>query len=290
MLGGLDSGQQRLEQLIDRFDGLLQEGRYDLAREVASQAEARRSSDGEAIGASALLNVNLAGATKDALAMRVGRQQGVVDTLGQVELAGIAQPGVEPIIYPQAQKWQELTVRRVKYARTDLHQATPAEERLSRALADPTNFDFAGISLSDAITYLKDLHGIEIQFDRKILQDEGVDLDVPVTRQLSGISLRSALRLLLGEFDLSYMIENEVLLITTPDRALHHVTAKVYPVGELVLPITTPMLGRGFGSPVGFGGQTSGGQNGGGQNPGGGGNQPPFGQNQNNGGMGQGIF
>jgi len=54
-----------------------------------------------------------------ALAARIKRQQDVVRSLEQVELTGVALPGDEPIVYPQAERWQELSARRVKYARTD---------------------------------------------------------------------------------------------------------------------------------------------------------------------------
>ena len=37
--------------------------------------------------------------------------------------------------------------------------------------------------------------------------------------------------------ELTYMIKNEVLLITTPDIASEELTVKVYPVADLVLPI-----------------------------------------------------
>ena len=274
---------------MDRLDSLLEEGRYDLADLVASQVESDRSAETAVTGVSALVNVRLAGAAREALAARIRRQQGVVRALEQVELAGVALPGDEPIVYPQAEHWQELSARRAKYARTDLHDSKPAEARLSRALSEPTNFDFIDVSLRDAVAYLKDLHGIEIQFDDKVLEDAGIDLDAPITRRLSGISLRSAIRLLLGSLDLTYAIDNEVLLITTPDNAAHRVVTKVYPVGELVLPISTPNFSGGFGPLGGFGGQNRGGQQGGGNastmfNPMG------MGQNQNNNALGQGVF
>jgi hypothetical protein len=279
----IDRRQERTKQLLERLASLLSEKRYELAGLVADDVEA--SADDPAIGSSTQRNIRLAAATRDALAMRTKRQQGVVESLGRVESASIAFVDDEPIIYPQAEQWQEMTARRIKYARTDLKQATPAEARVSRALEALTTFDFVEIPLRDAIDYLKDLHNIEIQFDTKTLEAEGIDLETPVTRRLSGVSLRSALRLLLGSLDLTYTTENEVLLITSADRAAQRVITKVYPVGELVLPIRTPNFTGGFGRLGGFGGQQ--GQQG--QN---GGNQfNPLGQNQNNGGgFNQGPF
>ena len=69
------------------------------------------------------------------------------------------------------------------------------------------------------IDYLKDLHSIEIQIDEKALADMGIGSDTPITRNLKGITLRSALRLMLKELDLTYVIRDEVLSITTPGRS-----------------------------------------------------------------------
>ena len=55
-----------------------------------------------------------------------------------------------------------------------------------------------------------------------------------MTRQLDGITLRSALNLMLSALDLTYVIEDEVLLITTPDVASRALVTKIYPVGDLL--------------------------------------------------------
>jgi hypothetical protein len=54
---------------------------------------------------------------------------------------------------------------------------------------------------------------------------------------LSGIKLRSALHLLLDDLKLQYVIQNEVLLITTPEKAEseEYLATRIYPVKDLVL-------------------------------------------------------
>jgi hypothetical protein len=92
----------------------------------------------------------------------------------------------------------------------------------------------------------------------------GIGPDVPVTRNLSGVSLRSALRLMLKDLELTYVIRDEVLLITTPEEAIAQLATRVYPVADLVLPIdngvgSNPfMLGGGLGGRGGFGGGMNG--------------------------------
>ncbi len=53
------------------------------------------------------------------MAVREARQKGVVDTLYQVELSHIPFPDNPPIVYPDAEWWQQMTIRRKeKWARS----------------------------------------------------------------------------------------------------------------------------------------------------------------------------
>ncbi len=69
--------------------------------------------------------------------------------------------------------------------------------------------------LKDAVHYLKDVHGIEIQIDAKALGKAGVKTGAPITRNIKGVTLDSALRLTLEQSGLVPLIRDDVLLITT---------------------------------------------------------------------------
>ncbi|HUT09423.1 MAG TPA: hypothetical protein VMY42_02920 [Thermoguttaceae bacterium] len=109
-----------------------------------------------------------------------------------------------------------------------------AEKKIEEALDSPTQLEFIECPLQDVIDYLKDYHEIEIQIDARALQDVGIGTDTPITRNLKGVSLRSALTLMLRELDLTFLIENEVLMITTPEEAECRLTTKIYPVGDVI--------------------------------------------------------
>jgi hypothetical protein len=57
---------------------------------------------------------------------------------------------------------------------------------------------------------------------------------LPITKHLEGISLRSALNLMLHDVDLTYVVRHQVLLITTSKAAAELLSTKVYPVADLV--------------------------------------------------------
>ena len=109
-----------------------------------------------------------------------------------------------------------------------------ATVRIEEALADTTTMEFIETPLEDVVAYLKDLHGIEIQIDARALDEVGLGTDAPVTQNLKGISLRSALRLLLREFDLTFVIQDEVLLISTPEEQETQFVLRVYNVKALL--------------------------------------------------------
>jgi hypothetical protein len=108
-----------------------------------------------------------------------------------------------------------------------------AESKIEAALRDHTQVEFIETPLQDVIDFLKDLHSIEIQIDTRALEDVGIGSDSPITMNLKGVSLRSALRLMLRQLDLTYVICDEVLLII-PVALPESTTTRVYSVAELL--------------------------------------------------------
>jgi hypothetical protein len=227
------------------------------------------------------------------MAVREARHKASLDAWFQTEKSHVPFPDEPPITYPDPEVWEGLTLRRKKYAAIDLAKQGGAEEKILNSLQDNTSLEFIETPLADVIDYLKDLHGIEIQIDTKSLEDVGIGSDTPITRNLKGITLRSALRLMLKELDLTYVVRDEVLLITTPEEAQSQLITKVYPVADLVLPINSGaganpfQMGGGMGGGGGFGGGLRGGGGGGGGFGGGGGG---FGGGGGGGGYGTGGY
>ena len=99
------------------------------------------------------------------------------------------------------------------------HRADPRDASIRAALDQNTNFNFTERPFYGVIDYLKQRHGIEIELDTRALDDASIPRDTPVTRSIKGVTLRSALNLLLDHLDLTYMIQNGVLKITTKEEA-----------------------------------------------------------------------
>lgn len=101
----------------------------------------------------------------------------------------------------------------------DEHRADPNETRIWAALDETTALDLVEYPLFAVTDYLKQHHGIEIQLDHRALSDAGISSDTPMTRSVKDITLRSALKLLLSDLDLTYVIHNGVLVVTTKSEA-----------------------------------------------------------------------
>jgi len=235
--------EQKVDQLMSRFNALMDEGRYRDAEALADIAE--EMLPGRAGLRGAELTARMLGYNADMTAVLDMRRKGFVDATFQIELSHVPTADEPPIIYPDPEVWQLLTERRKKYKAVDVKENKPSEQKIYAALDEPTEIDFAEQPLSDVVEYLKQRHGIEIQLDDKALADAGAATDTPITRSIKGITLRSALKLLLSDLDLTYVIRNEVLMITSKTEAENMLVTKVYPVGDLVVPIQNPIMGRG---------------------------------------------
>ena len=115
-----------------------------------------------------------------------------------------------------------------------------SDEKIEAALRSPTTLEFMETPLKDIAKYLKDLHKIEVLLDLKSLKDVGVAPETPITRNLKGVTLRSALRLMLGELDLTYVVDEGVLLITTPKLAARHMVTRRHAIEDILRPNVSP--------------------------------------------------
>jgi hypothetical protein len=116
---------------------------------------------------------------------------------------------------------------------SDSESVATIEKVLRSALAS-AGLNFTDAPLEKVAGSIRDTYQIPVQLDLPALEEIGVDAGEPVTTNLHGVSLRSALRLMLEPLGLTYIIRNEVLLITAPEVAEAELTTCVYDVRDLV--------------------------------------------------------
>ena len=227
--------QNKLAGLVESFNKLFDEQRYPEAEVVAKQAME--------IAPENPLTVNMV--EKSALARQIAfneatkraKESNWIRTMNDVETAAIPQPDSEPWKIGDVKEWEALSIRRRK-GMMEQQRLSPVEQEIYKSLSKQVEVRFINRPLSEVITTLSKMSGINIHPDESALHSEGITTDTPVTIDLEQpISLRSALNLILGPMRLSYVIRDEVLKITSEQTRDSNTYNKVYYVADLVVPI-----------------------------------------------------
>ena len=93
------------------------------------------------------------------------------------------------------------------------------EEKVIAALDKSVDIEFLDLSLEDCIVHLQELSQIPMLLDKQTLTDEGVALNQPVTLKLKAARLASALNWMLKPLQLVYVVEDDLVVITTGTKA-----------------------------------------------------------------------
>ncbi|HEY4261290.1 MAG TPA: hypothetical protein VGM98_14080, partial [Schlesneria sp.] len=110
---------------------------------------------------------------------------------------------------------------------------SPTEARILQRLSEPISTNWSDKKLEEALNSLEKQCGIEIWIDKQAMQDDGLDTDLEVSLRIDGVSLRTCLRLLLEPLGLVYVVEDEVMKITSHKKTETRQTTRIYPVGDL---------------------------------------------------------
>ena len=272
-------GQQKTEQLMARFENLMDERRYLDARSVAMTA---RENSNSPVPNQAIIDSQHVDIHQKTVRVYEQKWAGYIDANYQIERSSVPFADDPPVVYPPKDVWELLTERRKKWDRVDLATSNETETRIREELDKKTEVQYLDTQLGDVVTDLELRHRINIELDNEALAADGKGSETPITKSLKDVTLRSALRLILDGQGLTYLIKNEVMLITTKAAASQpeNLETRVYPVADLVIPIPQGgmsgfgglgggMMGGGMGG--GGGGMMGGGMGGGGGGAGGGG-------------------
>ncbi|MBI1914813.1 MAG: STN domain-containing protein [Planctomycetes bacterium] len=117
---------------------------------------------------------------------------------------------------------------------TEAGSPTDKKASLEERLAMPISLNCKDASLVSLIDDLRAWRRINIVFDRKALEDEGISQDTKINIRVENVALKSALNLVLRQVGLTWKIQDEVVLITTPRVARAPLVRKIYSISDLV--------------------------------------------------------
>ncbi len=228
--------QNKLAQKVEEFNNLMHEQRYAEAELVAKQA-AELDPDSP-LAQQLVLNAKLVRRVAEGRDIRDQKEQGVLDTLAEVDRASIPFSGAEPYVFPDAKTWRDLTGRRARFAKEVGRRRSEKEVEIHRKLKTPVALKFDNAPLSKVVDYLAKLAEVNIYLDPQGLAEEGVTTDTPVSIDLQHeVKLESALKLILPPLHLGYVVKDEVLKITSEQARNSDLITVTYNVADLVIPI-----------------------------------------------------
>jgi len=94
------------------------------------------------------------------------------------------------------------------------------------------------MDLEDFVNYLNDQTSLEFAFDEPALDELGISLDSPIHVDRTGkVTVRNALRRILALVDpeLTFMIQNELLTITTKEKESENLATGMFDVADLCI-------------------------------------------------------
>jgi hypothetical protein len=122
-----------------------------------------------------------------------------------------------------------------RFAVVKYYHGGAAEDRIQSLLQRRSSFAFAGKRLGDVIAELSKAYSLPIQLDRSVKEDMGIDeKNSLVTFRAPEMSLRSALNGILHHLQLSWIINHDMLLITSREKAQAQSSTRIYPVRDLL--------------------------------------------------------
>jgi uncharacterized protein (TIGR03000 family) len=119
--------------------------------------------------------------------------------------------------------------------RKDASVKNEKEKEIKRKLNMPVSFDFKNTPLRQVIDDLHTWTGIDFVVDKRALKEENISMDQPVEMNVDTVTLKSALTNILYPMRLTYVIEDEVLKITTERRDKARIVSKSYQAEKRII-------------------------------------------------------
>ncbi len=225
----------RLAKLVDEFNQLMDEQRYPEAELLAKRAE-ELDRDNPVVK-QLKWQSRFVRRYQNALRLADDKDQAVIAALDSVDRSAVPVDDRVPLTF-DAKRWDDFVKKRKGFKEGESPLRTEKDREIEAKLRTPVSVQFENRPLAEVIDHLAKLVQINIWLDPAGLAEEGVTTDQPVTiNLLEEVQLRSALKVILEQLRLDYVIEDEMLKITSEQLRSGKVFSQTYYVADLVTPI-----------------------------------------------------
>ncbi|REK17213.1 MAG: general secretion pathway protein GspD [Planctomycetota bacterium] len=227
---------EKLAKLVDDFNRYMDEERFAEAEVLAKRA--RELAPDNPIVKQLIWQSKFVKRTQRNRAIGDAKESGYWAAMTSVEQSAEPFDDNNPYRFGDAKKWEDLTKSRGEMMSERKSRRSERELEIEAKLRTPVSLKFRERPLSEVLEHLATLAAVNLYVDPLGLEDEGVGSDTPVTIDLTQeITLKSALTLILEPLHLSYVIQNEVLKVTSEQLCDGVTDARIYDVADLVIPI-----------------------------------------------------
>ena len=228
-----EARKAEVQRLVRQCSALMKESKYKEAEGVALQAK-MLDPDNPSVSAMA----EMAKTTR-----RVKEAERLKDQKEQIVLGGLNDAeNVGPLVTaenPLSMRLDRAAIARRRGTLDDvyLRTRTPAEYEIETKLEKLISVDFNQTPLSLAIENIRTLTGVPISFDTAVLESENISLEKPISDKIPGVAAKNILAIVLEKAALSYVVEHDVVKITSTKKAKGRLFTKVFSVADLVTPV-----------------------------------------------------
>ena len=224
-----------VSSLVNTFNDLIEARRFQEAEVIAKQVQMLKPDDTIAIS---MFHTSRMG-TRLLMdeEVRNAKELAFIDSMIDVDRSSIALDPSLPLTMPDAREWEALSRQRLGGDREN-DGLSVVEREIKNKMSTPVSVKFTNRPLGEVLDDLSAMTGIAIVVDERALASVRVSSDTPVNlTALNDIRLESVLNLILEPKELTYMIDNDVLQITSIEAKRSNVFPRTYRVADLVTPI-----------------------------------------------------
>ncbi len=129
-----------------------------------------------------------------------------------------------------AKNWPQIIAKRKGDKLSDEDAA------ILKAMSSTVKADFVKQPFQEVVKLLEERSGAKIVIDPNALKEAEIDYSTPVTLEAKKVTLRTALKKILGDVGLAYIVKKGMVQVVTPEVAQKTMTTKAYYVGDLIPP------------------------------------------------------
>jgi type II secretory pathway component GspD/PulD (secretin) len=227
--------KEEAARLMKDFTRLMQEGKYQDANKCALMA---KEVDPEDPSITAAIEISKMRYRKDKWDREKAEDEKTTWEMNSPGGLGPTASVENPVIFNKEHFEQMRNRPSTSGGFTTIRSRTAAEKKIEAELSSTlVNLSFNNTPLEEVIDYLHKTTGLNFVLDTRALQSENVPVASPIKITLNSIVLKSALEAILLNVNLRYVVDKDVIRVTTQKGAAGKLVQQTVPVADLVIPV-----------------------------------------------------